>query len=56
MTNAEIRKAKAELHKVIIDTVHSFDGTVDDEAIMYKYIIELASNEMLDCIISKERW
>ena len=54
MTNAEIRKAKAELHKVIIDTVHSFGGTVDDEAKMYIYIIELASNEMLDCIISKE--
>jgi hypothetical protein len=55
MTNAEIRKAKAELHKVIVDTVHSFDGTIDDDAKMYKYIIELASNEILDCVISKER-
>lgn len=55
MTNAEIRRAKAELHKVIVDTVHSFNGTVEDEAIMYRYIIELASNEILDCVISKER-
>lgn len=50
MTAEEMRKAKAELHKVIIDTVLAFGGTLHDDAIMYQYIIELASNELLACV------
>lgn len=50
MTTIEMRKAKAELHKVIIDTVLSFGGTLHDDATMYRYIIELASNELLACV------
>ena len=50
MTPLEMRKAKAELHKVIIDTVLSFGGTLHDDATMYRYIIELASNELMACV------
>ena len=53
MTSQEIRKAIAELHKTIIDTVLSFGGTVYDDAIMYHYIIELASKELLICVSEK---
>lgn len=49
MTAEEIRKAKAELHKVIVDTVLAFGGTLHDDAMMYRYVIELASNELLVC-------
>ena len=51
MTEQEMRKAKAELHKIIVDTVLSFGGTLHDDAVMYNYIIELASNELLDCVL-----
>lgn len=50
MTAEEMRKAKAELHKVIVDTVLSFGGALHDDATMYRYIIELASNELLACV------
>ena len=47
MENAELRKARAELHKVIVDTVLSFNGTALDDAKMYQYIIELATYELI---------
>ena len=47
MENAELRKARAELHKVIVDTVLSFNGTAFDDAKMYQYIIELATYELI---------
>ena len=50
MTSVEMRKAKAELHKIIIDTVLGFGGTLHDDATMYQYIIELASNELMACV------
>lgn len=50
MTEQEMRKARAELRKIIVDTVLSFGGTLHDDAVMYNYIIELASNELLDCV------
>lgn len=53
MTAKEMRKAKAELHKVIIDTVLAFGGTLQDDATMYRYVIELASNELLACVVEK---
>lgn len=55
MTGQEMRRAKAELHKVIIDTVLSFGGTLHDDATMYRYIIELASNELMACIPFSEK-
>lgn len=53
MKDAEMRKAKAELHKVIIDTVLSFNGTALDDAKMYQYIIELATCELIACVPKK---
>lgn len=50
MTAQEIRQAKAELHKTIIDAVLSFGGTAHEDAMLYHYIIELASKELLTCI------
>ena len=47
MENAELRKARAELHKVIVETVLSFNGTALDDAKMYQYIIELATYELI---------
>ena len=41
-----MKKAKAELHKEIVDTILSFGGDIYDDAVLYKYIIELASNEL----------
>ena len=55
MTEQEMRRAKAELHKVIIDTVLSFGGTLHDDATMYRYVIELASNELMTCIPFSEK-
>ena len=55
MTPAEMRKAKAELRKVIIETVFSFGGTTQDDATMFHYIIEMASNELLSCVREFER-
>ena len=51
LSGVEIRKAKAELHKDIVETVLSFGGDLYDDAILYKYIIELASNELLACVL-----
>lgn len=47
MTEIEMRKAKAELHKVIVDTVLSFGGTAFEDMEMYKYIIHLATDELI---------
>jgi hypothetical protein len=55
MNEYEMRKAKAELHKVIIDTVLAFGGTLHDDATMYRYIIELASNELMACVPFSEK-
>lgn len=52
MTAKEMREAKAELHKVIVDTVLSFGGTLHEDATMYRDVIELASNELLACVSS----
>ena len=54
LNGAEMRKAKAELHKEIIETVLSFGGDLHDDATLYRYIIELASNELLACVPDKE--
>ena len=54
MTSAEMRKAKAELHKVIVETVFSFNGSTQEDATMFKYIIEIASNELYNCAIENE--
>lgn len=54
LDGAEMRKAKAELYKVVVETVLSFGGDLHDDAMMYRYIIELASNELLACVPDKE--
>ena len=46
MTNAEIRQAKADLHYDVVSTILSYGGTWQDEAKLYLYLIELASNEL----------
>lgn len=56
LSGAEMREAKAELHKTIVDTVLSFGGDLRDDAMLYKYVIELASNELLNCIPNEKEW
>ena len=46
LSEVEMRKAKAELHKEIVDTILSFGGDLYDDAALYKYLIEFASNEL----------
>lgn len=46
MTDAEIRQAKADLHYDVVSTILSYGGTWQDEAKLYLYLIELASNEL----------
>lgn len=46
MTEAEIRQAKANLHYDVVSTILSYGGTWQDEAKLYLYLIELASNEL----------
>lgn len=53
MTQAEMRKAKAELHKTIVDTVFSFGGNTEEDAALFRYVIEVASNELFQCAIEK---
>ena len=43
-----------ELYKMMIETVLSFGGDLHDDATLYRYIIELASNELLACVPDKE--
>jgi hypothetical protein len=47
MTALEMRKAKQELHKIIIDTVLSYRGTIEEDNELYKYIIGLCLNELV---------
>ena len=46
MTEAEIRQAKADLHYDVVSTILSFGGSWQDEAKLYLYLMELASNEL----------
>lgn len=50
MTNVEMRKAKAELHKVIFDTIFSYGGNTCEDAEMLRYVIEVATNGLVDCV------
>lgn len=47
MTPTEMRQAKANLHKVIVEEVLSNGGTLAEDIEMYKYIIELATNQII---------
>lgn len=53
MTAIELRKVKAELHCEMIDSVLSKGGTLEDDVIMYQYIIEQASKELARIAIEK---
>lgn len=53
MTNKEIRRVKAELHCEMIESVLSKGGTLEDDVIMYQYIIEQASRELARIAIEK---
>lgn len=53
MTVAELRKVKAELHCEMIESVLSKGGTLEDDVIMYQYIIEQASRELARIAIEK---
>ena len=46
MSREEMRKAKANLHKVIVDEILSNGGSYVEDIEMYKYVIELATNEI----------
>lgn len=54
MTAAELRKVKAELHCEMIESVLSKGGTLEDDVIMYQYIIEQASRELARIVIGKD--
>ena len=55
MTLLEMRKAKAELHSLIIDKVFSFSIDAKENAELFQYIVEFASREMLECVKELER-
>ena len=55
MTLIEMRKAKTELHSLIIDKVFSFSIDAKENAELFQYIIELASREMFECVKELER-
>ena len=46
MTQAEIRQAKGNLHCLIVDEILSHGGTWQNDAELWLYVIELASNEL----------
>ena len=54
MTAIEMRKVKAELHCEMIDSVLSKGGTLEDDVIMYQYIIEQASRELARIAMGKD--
>ena len=54
MTRAEMRKAKAELHCEIVDSVLSKGGTLEEDVEMYLYIIEQASRELARIVMEKD--
>lgn len=54
MTTAEMRKVKAELHCEMVDSVLSKGGTLEDDVIMYQYIIEQASRELARIALRKD--
>ena len=43
MTVVEMKKAKAELYCEMIESVLSRGGTLEEDVMMYQYIIEQAS-------------
>jgi hypothetical protein len=53
MTAIELRRIKAELHCEMIESVLSKGGTLEDDVIMYQYIIEQASQELAKIAIGK---
>ncbi len=53
MTAIELRKAKAELHCEMVESVLSKGGTLEDDVAMYQYIIEQASRELGRIAIEK---
>ena len=50
MTPVEMRKAKTELHSLIIDKVFTFSTDAKENAELFQYVVELASREMLECV------
>ena len=55
MTPVEMREAKAKLHKVIVDTVLSFGGNAKEDATLFRYAIEVASNELFYCATESQK-
>jgi hypothetical protein len=47
MSEVDKRAIKAELHKVIVDTILSYGGTSTDDAELYGYVISLCTNELI---------
>lgn len=47
MSGTEKREAKAELHKVIVETILSYGGTAADDAELYGYVISLCTDELI---------
>ena len=54
MTAIELRKVKAELHCETLESVLSKGGTLEDDVIMYQYIIEQASRELARIAMRKD--
>ncbi len=50
MTIAEMRQVKAELHCGLLEMVETQGGTEVEQALMYQYIIEQASRELLNFV------
>lgn len=50
MTQLEMRRAKAELHSLIIDKVFSYSVDAKENAEMFQYVIESVSREIFECV------
>lgn len=47
MSSVKVREAKRELHKVILETIYSYELTVKEETELYRYVIEVGANELM---------
>ena len=47
MSSVKVREAKRQLHKAIIDIIYSQELTAKEERELFRYVIELGTNELM---------
>lgn len=55
MTKAEMKQVKAELFCEMLESVLSKGGTLEEDVIMYQYIIEQASRELAKIAMREDK-